>query len=364
MKKIIHIDADCFFAAVEMRENPNIANLPVAVGGDPNKRGVISTCNYQARVFGVKSAMSSAYARKLCPNLLIIPSRISLYKQYSDAMHAIFSEFTPYIEPLSLDEAYLDVSESEDFSGSATLIAEEIRDRIHREIGITVSAGVAPVKFLSKIASDWQKPNGLFVIPPDAVMSFVDPLPVRKLPGVGQVTAEKLARYGIYTCLDVRTYGLSKLIRQFGVFGRRLYEMSQGIDNRDVQARSNRKSMSVEHTFEHDVERLEDLMPELQELIERLTLRYSKLDSSYSIHTYMVKIKFSDFSQTTIETSARTRGVIDYESFARLVNAGWHRERKSVRLLGVGFRFKLDDVEQLLLPFGGDFPDEDSTQSE
>jgi len=192
MRKIIHIDADCFFAAVEMRENPRLSRRPIAVGGAPDKRGVIATCNYPARAFGVRSAMASAYAKKLCPQLLIIRPRFELYREVSQQMRQIFRHYSEQIEPLSLDEAYLDVSDSAHFSGSATRIAVDIRRQIQSQLGLSVSAGVAPNKLLAKIASDWRKPDGLFVIRPEQVLDFVGPLAVSRLYGVGKVTAGRL----------------------------------------------------------------------------------------------------------------------------------------------------------------------------
>ncbi len=201
LRKIIHVDCDCFYAAIEMRDDPRLAGRPMAVGGSPERRGVIATCNYEARAYGVRSAMSSRHALKLCPDLLIVKPRFEAYREASREIHAIFRDYTELIEPLSLDEAYLDVSDSQWYSGSATRIAEDIRRRVARTLHITVSAGVAPNKFLAKIASDWRKPNGLFVITPGEVEAFVAALPVARLHGVGKVTADKLARLGIETCL-------------------------------------------------------------------------------------------------------------------------------------------------------------------
>ena len=194
MRKLIHADCDCFYAAVEVRDNPDLRGRPLAVGGSPEKRGVIATCNYEARDFGVRSAMASGQALRLCPDLLIVPPRMKHYQQVSRDIHSIFSHYTDLIEPLSLDEAYLDVSGSEHCHGSATLMAKELRQKVRTDVGIIISAGVAPNKFLAKIASDWNKPDGLFVITPDQVDEFVKKLPVNKLHGVGKVTAEKLRK--------------------------------------------------------------------------------------------------------------------------------------------------------------------------
>src|SRR5690606_32725826 len=210
-RKIIHIDCDCFYAAIEMRDDPRLAGRPLAVGGAADRRGVIATCNYEARAWGVRSAMPTGQALKLCPDLLVVKPRMDAYKAASREIHAIFRDYTELIEPLSLDEAYLDVSDSP----SATRIAQEIRRRVSQQLHITVSAGVAPNKFLAKIASDWRKPNGLFVITPEQVEEFVAALPVSKLHGVGKVTADKLGRLGIVTCLDLREWSKLALAREF-----------------------------------------------------------------------------------------------------------------------------------------------------
>ncbi|MGB1271405.1 MAG: DNA polymerase IV, partial [Endozoicomonas sp.] len=229
-RKIIHIDFDAFFASIEIRDNPRLSGRPVAVGGASDRRGVIATCNYEARRFGVHSAMASAQALRLCPELKIIPPRFSVYKEASEKAHAIFRKYTDFIEPLSLDEAYLDVSSTSLCQGSATLMADEIRQEIRDQLQVTVSAGVAPNKFLAKIASDWNKPDGLFVITPDQVDHFIFELPVRKIHGVGKVTAGKLHKKGIETCGQLRQYSLPELSRWFGSFGERLWELSRGMD--------------------------------------------------------------------------------------------------------------------------------------
>jgi len=358
MKKIIHIDADCFYAAIEIRENPKLASEPVAVGGSPDRRGVIATCNYFARKYGVHSAMSSAHALKLCPELKIIAPRISLYKEYSVDMRNIFSEYTEQVEPLSLDEAYLDVSTSSHFGGSATLIAREIKSRIFEKLGISVSAGVAPVKYLAKIASDWEKPNGLYVITPEKVPDFVLALPLRKLPGVGPVTADKLARNGLNSCEDVQNFGLEQMIRTFGAYGQRIFSMSRGIDNRTVAVRRDRKSISVEKTYERDILEFENLLPNLSDLLKSLTLRFSSLSSSYRIQKAFVKMKFNDFSITTVEANLDAKQDTA-DAFQRLALSAWRRGNKPARLLGLGYRLQNPDMLQLELPF----PEEEDIRS-
>src|SRR5690606_14107393 len=215
VRKIIHIDCDCFYAAIEMRDDPRLAGRPLAVGGSPDQRGVVATCNYEARAWGIHSAMPMRTALRLCPDLTVVRPRMAAYRDVSREIHGIFRDYTERIEPLSLDEAYLDVSEAAHFGGSGTLIAREIRQRVWEQLRITVSAGVAPNKLLAKIASDWRKPNGLFVITPDEVDAFVAELPVSKLHGVGKVTAERLTRLGIRTCRDLREWDRLALLREF-----------------------------------------------------------------------------------------------------------------------------------------------------
>ncbi|MBM7059788.1 DNA polymerase IV [Pseudomonas sp. UL073] len=335
MRKIIHIDADCFYAAIEMRDDPSLANRPMAVGGAADRRGVIATCNYEARAWGVRSAMPSGQALKLCPDLLIVRPRMEVYKEVSREIHGIFREYTELIEPLSLDEAYLDVSDSPHFSGSATRIAQDIRRRVAMQLHITVSAGVAPNKFLAKIASDWRKPDGLFVITPNQVEEFVAALPVSKLHGVGKVTADKLARLGIRTCLELRDWERLALAREFGSFGERLWNLARGIDERRVQVDSRRQSVSVETTYDQDLPDLGACLERLPELLEQLSVRMARLDSSYRPDKPFVKIKFHDFTQTTLEQAGASR---DLDSYRLLLGQAYARGEKPVRLLGVGVR--------------------------
>ncbi|MHA6494784.1 DNA polymerase IV [Pseudomonas borbori] len=334
-RKIIHVDCDCFYAAIEMRDDPSLANKPLAVGGAADRRGVIATCNYEARAYGVRSAMASGHALKLCPDLVIVKPRMDAYKAVSREIQAIFRDYTDQIEPLSLDEAYLDVSDSQHFAGSATRIAQDIRRRVSQELHITVSAGVAPNKFLAKIASDWKKPNGLFVITPDQVEAFVAELPVSKLHGVGKVTADKLGRLGIRSCADLRQWGKLALVKEFGSFGERLWGLARGIDERAVQTDSRRQSVSVENTFNQDLPDLAACLEQLPELLEQLTTRMARLDNSYRADKPFVKIKFHDFSQTTLEQSGARR---DLDSYRLLLSAAFARGNKPVRLLGVGVR--------------------------
>ncbi|SFO97406.1 DNA polymerase IV [Pseudomonas borbori] len=334
-RKIIHVDCDCFYAAIEMRDDPSLAGKPLAVGGAADRRGVIATCNYEARAYGVRSAMASGHALKLCPGLLIVKPRMDAYKAVSREIQAIFRDYTELIEPLSLDEAYLDVSDSPHFAGSATRIAQDIRRRVSQELHITVSAGVAPNKFLAKIASDWKKPNGLFVITPDRVEAFVAALPVSKLHGVGKVTTDKLERLGIRTCAELCEWSKLGLVKEFGSFGERLWGLARGIDERVVQTDSRRQTVSVETTYDQDLADLPACLAQLPQLLDELARRMARLDASYRPDKPFVKVKFHDFTQTTLEQAGAGR---DLDSYKRLLSAAFARGNKPVRLLGVGVR--------------------------
>ena len=333
MRKIIHIDMDCFFAAVEMRGNPALRDIPLAIGGEADRRGVIATCNYVARRFGIHSAMATAHARRLCPSLTVLPGRMAVYQQVSAALRAIFERYTDRIEPLSLDEAYLDVSDSPLYQGSATRMAEAIRADIRRELQLTASAGVAPNKFLAKIASDLNKPDGLFVLAPEQVAAFVAALPLRKIPGVGQKSAERLAALGLHTGADVQGYPASELIRLFGKQGQMLLARAHGIDERPVEVSRVRKSVGVELTLPTDLQCLEEAYPVLAQLEQNLWPRLKRHAPDGRIVRQGVKVKFADFQQTTVE---RTSSRLDTGLFLSLLREAWARgEGKPVRLLGV-----------------------------
>lgn len=337
-RKIIHIDMDCFFAAVEMRDNPHFKARPIAVGGDPGRRGVISTCNYIARRFGVRSAMPTAHALQLCPELIVLPGRMDAYREASSAIHSVFSEFTDLIEPLSLDEAFLDVSACSVLHGSATLIAQEIRHRIFKNTQLLASAGIAPNKFLAKIASDWNKPNNQFSIPPTDITDFMPDLPVSKICGVGRVTQEKMAKLDIHTCGDLQQWSKALLLEQFGKFGEKLFLLCRGEDNRDIETSRIRKSLSVEHTFNNDLMNFSSCDNALPDLFDEMTRRLKKY-SERLIQKQFIKIKFSDFSITTIERSACQPSL---DNCRLLLEAAYHRHSNPVRLIGVGVRFHTD----------------------
>lgn len=341
MRKIIHIDADSFYASVEIRENPSLASQPVAVGGSPSGRGVIATCNYIARGYGVHSAIPSSHALRLCPQLVFIKPNFELYRSVSTQIHEIFKHYTETIEPLSLDEAYLDVSNSNRCQGSATLMAEEIRQRVRNQVKVTVSAGVAPNKFLAKVASDWNKPDGITVIKPAEVADFVKSLPVNKINGVGKVTAAKMQQLGITNCEDLQKLDIVALSKHFGVWGAKLFDLAQGIDNRPVSTNRIRKSLSTEHTYGQDLADLPDIIAKCESIFKELQLRFQKIDNRYRVTKRYVKIKFNNFQQTTLEeTLPPSEPWARFENYKTLIEAAWQRKAKPVRLLGMGVRLK------------------------
>lgn len=346
-RKIIHIDMDAFYASVEMRDNRLLQNLPIAVGGSPDGRGVIATANYKARKYGVRSAMPSWKAMQLCPDLLIIHPNFEKYKQESRAINEIFRSFTEIIEPLSLDEAYLDVSESDAFGGSATLIAQEIRKQIWKYRNLTASAGVAPNKFLAKVASEWNKPNGLFIITPEEVDQFVKNLPIEKIYGIGQVMAKKLHSLNLYTCEELQKLDLTELDSHFGSRAWNLYELCRGIDNRPVNVERLRKSLSVESTFSQDLHSLENCLDQVPALYEKLIRRYEKIKNHYQIKKPFVKVKFADFLTTTVESVLFP--LPDIDNYKALIKIGWERKKDPVRLIGIGFTLNIDEEVQLTL---------------
>lgn len=337
MRKIIHIDCDCFYAAVEARDEPRYRHRPLAVGGDPGRRGVIATCNYEARRYGVRSAMPSAHALRLCPDLIIVPPDFDRYRRVSREIHELFRRYTELIEPLSLDEAYLDVTDSPHYDNRAVRIAKALRREVKERIGITVSAGVAPNKFLAKVASDWRKPDGLFVVTPEQVSEFVATLPVTRIFGVGPVTAEKMHALGLHTCADLQRLSRLELGQHFGSFGERLYRLCRGEDDRPVQPGRRRKSVSAEHTFDRDLTRLEHWQAALPSLLEALAARASRLDSSYLVHALFVKVRYADFTTSTCEAPGSH---LDEDVFANLLESLWKRRGQPARLLGVGMRLK------------------------
>lgn len=341
MRKIIHVDMDCFYAAVEVKNNPSLKGKPIGVGGPPNTRSVLTTASYEARKFGVRSAMPSSQAVRLCPQLILVPPQFDLYKKESKAVREILERFTDKIEPLSLDEAYLDVSDCPHFAGSATRIAQEIRRLIQVETGLTASAGIAPNKFLAKIASDWNKPNGQFVIRPDEIEAFMPMLKIEKLYGVGKVTAGKMHELGLHTCGDIQKQTIYQLTKWFGSRGAELYELSRGIDNRRVESHWERKSLSVEETFDKDISTLEDCLAALPSIYWEWERRMKKSNYGERIRGCVVKMKYHDFKGTTHEMAGKHWPSL--ADFAALLTSTWEKRPEPVRLIGIGVRLGSDD---------------------
>ncbi|CAM2910679.1 DNA polymerase IV [Vibrio rarus] len=336
VQKIIHVDMDCFFAAVEMRDFPQYQGRPLAVGGKERQRGVLSTCNYEARKFGIHSAMATAQAMKLCPQLLVVPGRMQVYKEVSAKIRAIFKRYTSIIEPLSLDEAYLDVTDSPLCNGSATLIAQSIRRDIQSELRLTASAGVAPLKFLAKVASDINKPNGQYVIPPHQVQDFIDSMPLQKIPGVGKVALTKLHRTGLYVGEDVRKADYRELLIRHGRLGASLWQRCHGMDKRNVQVSRERKSVGVERTFNQNIHSLEQCWEVIeQRLFPELLHRMNKLNSKgqRAIIKQGIKVKFADFQVTTIETGSCALNLAAF--YPLLEDILKRQQQREIRLLGL-----------------------------
>ncbi|AHI04760.1 DNA polymerase IV [Bdellovibrio bacteriovorus W] len=335
---------DCFYAAVEVKYNPSLKGKPLGIGGPPNSRSVLCTASYEARKYGVRAAMPSSQAVRLCPSLILVPPQFNLYKKESQKVREIFQRFTNKIQPLSLDEAYLDVTDCTDFGGSATLIAQEIRRLIFVETGLTASAGVAPNKFLAKIASDWKKPNGQFVIRPQDIKSFMVDLPVDKIFGVGKVTAQKMYDLGIKTCGDLQKFTVFELHQFFGSRAQELHDYSYGIDERDVITEWERKSLTVESTFDKDLMSLEECQQELFPIYEDFLRRLKKDDSIDRVRGIVVKLKFFDFKQTTHERVFK--GLPSLSEFESLLENAYLRRQTPVRLIGLGVRLG-SEVEEL-----------------
>lgn len=361
VRKIIHVDMDCFYAGVEVRDFPELKGKPIAVGGQPDKRGVVATCSYEARTFGVHSAMPMAQAIKKCPQLIIQPVRMSVYQYESKGIKNILKKYTDVIQHLSLDEAFLDVTGSKLCKGSATLIAQQIRQDIWQKHQLTASAGIAPNKFLAKIASDWNKPNGQFVVTPDAINDFVKDLPVKKIYGVGKVTAKKMHDMGINTCTDLQQLNQKQLQQRFGVFGRTLYNLCRGIDDRPVRTHNERKSVSVEDTFLHDLPDLETCIDEIQRLYDVLVKRHKRAMAkddlkdqnskakNIEIKALYVKLRFHNFQTTTAQ---QVNSKVDIKVYKQLIKTAWQRQGKPVRLLGLGIQYQRSkSVEQMDLGF-------------
>ncbi len=333
-RKIIHIDMDAFYASVEQRDNPELRGRPVAVGGS-QARGVVAAASYEARRFGVHSAMPSITAKRKCPDLIFVKPRFDTYKAISLQIREIFAEYTPTIEPLSLDEAYLDVTENLKGMSSATQIAAEIRERIRTETNLTASAGVSYNKFLAKLASDYRKPDGLFVITPEMGPAFVEAMPVRKFHGVGPATAKKMEQLGIKSGLDLRAPTLAFLQQRFGKVGPYYYWAARGIDERPVRADRVRKSVGAENTFPTDLLTYQAARDALQEIIDKVWEYCER--SGVSGRTVTLKVKFANFQQITRScTSSAPLGIrSELEQLGNALLEPLFPVTRGIRLLGI-----------------------------
>lgn len=324
---------DAFFASVEQRDDPSLRGKPVVVGFD-GPRGVVSTASYEARAFGVRSAMPMARAKQMCPGLVVVPSRFDAYKEASGQIHRVFHEYTDLVEPLSLDEAFLDVTENKVGEKLAMLIAKEIKAKILRRTGLTASAGVSYNKFLAKVASDYRKPDGLSIVHPDHAMSFIDDLPVEKFWGVGAKTAERMHAMGVFCGRQLRELSLDRLLREFGKAGRHYYDFSRGIDHRPVITVRERKSVGCEHTFIEDICVRSGMIIELYHTVLELVERISK--SKFEGKTLTLKVRYADFTQVTRSASVNDvlRRKDDILPLAKLLLAKTVCD-KPVRLIGL-----------------------------
>nr|WP_219847896.1 DNA polymerase IV [Sphingobacterium gobiense] len=350
-RKIIHIDMDAFYASVEQRDFPELRNKALAVGGSPDGRGVVATASYEARKYGVRSAMSSRQALQLCPHLIFTRPRFDVYREISNQIRAIFRRYTDLIEPLSLDEAFLDVTEDKQGIGSAIEIAKAIKTAIREELGLTASAGVSTNKFITKIASDYQKPDGLTFIGPSKIIPFLEHLPIDKFFGVGKVTAEKMKNMGIHTGQELKEFTENELIRRFGKSGKFFYHMVRGEDNRPVKPNRIVKSIGIEDTFETDLKEEQEMLKELGALCIKLEKRLE--GRAKQGRTVTLKIKFANFSQLTrSKTSAFYLNTAE-DIFRQVTDlfGNVDMEDKRVRLLGVTISNFYDaDLEKLHNP--------------
>lgn len=335
MRKIIHLDMDCFYAAVEMREHPELEGHPIAVGGE-NRRSVITTCNYKARTFGIRSGMPGFMARERCAHLHFLPVRMELYRKEAQQIHSIFREYTSLVEPLSLDEAFLDVSQLNRYAWD---IAKEIRARIYSTTGLTASAGIAPNKMLAKIASDWRKPNGQFAILPDQIPAFMASLPVKKIWGIGPKSAKHLESLGIKTCTDLQRLSIFEITDRFGKWGEELYKLCRGEDKRPVVPHRLRKSFGNEKTFSENLLSLEECRSAITELAKEMLADLKLEAPERGVRKAFVKIKFSDFSRTTKEMLCAEPDEFTYQA---LLAEAFDRNTHPIRLLGTGVRFAED----------------------
>jgi DNA polymerase-4 len=365
-RKIIHIDMDAFYASVEQRDNPELKGKPVIVGGDPGSRGVVAACSYEARKFGVHSAMASSTAYKLCPLAVFVRPRFDVYRSVSADIRDIFFEYSDLVEPLSLDEAFLDVTRNFKNIPSATLIAKEIREKIYLRTGkLTASAGVSFNKFLAKVASDVNKPDGMTVITPDMADQFIDQLPIRRFFGVGKVTEEKMIGLGIKTGADLKKFAPEKLVQLFGKSGRYFYDIAHGRDNRPVEPNRIRKSLGKETTLLEDIDDRELMLEVLEDIAVKLETTMIRREARG--RTVTLKIKYFDFKTVTRSVTPPEPALTasDLMGHVKQLLAKTDAGKKKVRLLGISVsnlhdpETRVGDDGQLLLPFKFDRNDAD-----
>jgi DNA polymerase-4 len=334
MRKIIHIDMDAFFASIEQRDNPDLKGKPVAVGGS-GKRGVVAAASYEARKFGVFSAQPSSVAFRNCPDLIFVKPRFEVYKEVSGQIRQVFLEYTDLVEPLSLDEAYLDVTENKKGLRSATIIAREIKAKIKSTTRLTASAGVSINKFLAKVASDQDKPDGLFVITPKQAESFVDKLPIEKFFGIGKVTAKKMHELGINYGIDLKQFSQEELVRRFGKAGRYYFDISRAVDNRVVNPNRIRKSLGAERTFEDDLIENEEILDQTAKITNILIERMER--SKAKGKTVTLKLKFNDF-EVINRSKTFAHSISEPDEIKQISNDLALKElpaKKGIRLIGV-----------------------------
>ncbi len=359
LRKIIHVDMDAFFAAVEQRDHPELRGRPIAVGGG-EERGVVATASYEARRYGVRSAMSGVMARRLCPELIFVHGRMNVYKEVSAQVHEVFHRYTDIIEPISLDEAFLDVTVNKPGIELAVEIARRIKREIREETGLVASAGVSYNKFLAKIASDWRKPDGLCTIHPDRAADFVAELPIERFWGVGPVTAKKMHSLGIHTGADLRRMPLQLLELTFGKAGRIYYDFARGIDNRPVEPVRVRKSVGCEHTIDHDIFTDAEIEQHLTQSAAELAARIARKE--FHGVTLTLKVKFYDFNliSRSITSAAPYTDEARILADARKLMAGVEYDVNPVRLVGLSVSNRLSDElevwRQLELDFGSQSP--------
>src|SRR5438874_1270656 len=324
---------DCFYAAIEVRDQPSLKGKPVGVGGARDRRGVLTTCNYEARKFGVRSAMPTFMALQRCPHLIVLPTRFDVYRREAAIIRGILYQFTSIIEPLSLDEAYLDVSVH---ATAPAGLAQEIRSAIFRTMKLTSSAGIGPNKLIAKIASEINKPNGQFEVTPEQVPAFMEKLPLRKMWGIGEKTEKKLEELGVKTCGELQRFSRPDIVDLFGKFGLDLYDLCRGVDHRLVEPDRPRKSLITEETFPVDLTTLEQCEEKLEDLFQEMMADLAQKEATRSITKIFVKLKFNDFTRTTAERAGLAPTLQDFRS---LLDEAFARTGKPVRLIGLGVRF-------------------------